>query len=139
MKTFKKNSFVIWASKDSEGTFSHKGEVMSHANGIIEFRDSPTSGVMCVPEDEGTFRRIGKPRSWGNKTSAPSIVTTKRRTTTIAVKSGSTKKEQVIDMLAMHKPTCRKDAMKLIIDELSMTSAGASTYAAQTNKLLQLW
>jgi len=136
MPTFKKNSFIKWSSQDEEGTFSHTGQVVKHADGMIIFTDKK-GGEMGVPEDEGKFTSARKPKTWkkpvADKVTKPVAKKAKR------VAGAPTKYEQVVELFNAEKPRSRKEAIALAVEEVEMTPAGASTYVAKANKELKLW
>lgn len=129
MTKFKKGTFIKWTSKDDEGTFSHVGQVISHKAGMIVFQDK-MGGEMGVPEDEGTFTKARKPKTWTAKRPAPAAKAApapkrKRRSS-----GKATKKEQAMTLYRdlVEKGHGKDVFIQRLQDVLGMTPAGATTY-----------
>ena len=140
MTKFNKNVFIKWTSTDEDGKFSYVGQVISHVDGMIVFHNS--TGTMGVPEDEGTFAATRKPKKWNTKApvAVKSVKPVKKKAHRSTKSDGSfTKYHQVVAQMNENRPASRKDAIALVVREVGMTPAGASTYVAKANKELKLW
>ena len=139
MTKFRKNTFIKWSDKDEQGTFSHVGQVVKHEDGMVIFTDKH-GGECGVPEDEGKFKQVRKPKSWKapakniGRTAVNKAVKKAKR-----VAGAPTKYEQVVAVFKSAQPRSRKEAIALVVEEVQMTPAGASTYVAKANKQLKLW
>ena len=138
MEKFKKGQFIRWTSTDNEGKFSHTGQVVSHKSGMITFITGPNAGEMGVPEDDGSFELVRKPRNWKETTAPASISKPKavRKTVTHTRKTGSSKLDLVVDLLRNDPPVDRKDAINKIVAAGISTPAGASTFYNSAKKVL---
>lgn len=132
--TYRKNTFVKWTSQDAEGPFSHTYKVQSHKDGMITATNQ-YGNVVGIPDDEGTFRKTRTPKSWSNiKAAKPAPSTPKPIERVRNDSTGVTKMDQVLALLSAERPASRKAAIALVVEELGMTEAGASTYASNANK-----
>lgn len=143
---FTKNQFIRWTSKDDEGTFSHVGQVISHKNGMIIFADA-MGGEMGVPEDEGKFEVVRKPRTWADKALGtgvdgkprdPKRVAKNIRKARKARKSGEPTKKELA--LQLYRDLAGKGHGKAVTvqrfqDVLGMSLAGATTYYYNCKRL----
>lgn len=137
MTKFRKNTFIKWTSQDEEGTFSHTGQVVKHADGMIIFTDKH-GGEMGVPEDEGKFTPTRKPKRWNVK---PGTIFCEpvKGTKQPRFPGQPSKYNVLLDAMKEHRPASRKEAIALGVELAELTAAGASTYVAKANKQLKLW
>lgn len=144
MQTFKKGEFISWTGVENGEQFTHVGQVIKHANGVIAFIDS-TGGEMHIPETDGEIKITKKPRNW--EANMPTKRERKAKPTSIKKpvekkkpvqrsKSGETKLDAVIKLLRDNPPANRKDAIQKIVDAGITTPAGASTYYSNAKKHL---
>ena len=137
---FEKGTFLRWQSEDDRGSFDVTGQVASHKNGMVAF-NLEVGGQYNIPEDDGTFTVISKPRNWNREDiSEEKPAKTKRAPVKRAprVKGGPTKADQVKALLEA-KPELignRAAAIAAIMEEVGMTKAGASTYYQNAKKAL---
>ena len=139
---FEKNSFIKWSSSDEAGSFFIVGEVMAVEDDVVTFADEEGM-VYGVPVDDSRFTSIKKPKNWRGKvisvesikpTTTPAKPKAKRTRST----NGSTKLEQVVALLRADSTLVnnRKMAIDKIVEQIGMTSAGASTYFSNAKKQL---
>lgn len=130
MTKFKKGTFVRWTSKDDDGKFSHVGQVVKHAQGMIEFEVGQHGSVMGVPEDDGSFTKCKKPRNWKKAPTTTTIKTTKPKARRKNTSGTPSKKDQAIIIYRdLFGKGHGKDAtIQRFQDVLDMTKAGATTY-----------
>ena len=137
--TYQRGTFLNWKSGDENGSFEVDGQVVSHKDGMIAF-NLWVGGQYNIPEDDGTFTVISKPRNWTGpdllekEPTKTSHKPTKRRTP--RTKGGPTKADQVKQLLEERPELLdsRAAAIQVIMDEIGMTKAGASTYFQNVRK-----
>lgn len=115
---------VKWTGDSDEGPLTYVGKVMSIGGGFIEIDTGKFT--IGVAREDGTFEVV-KP---GNVKCVPAPTVT----TTVAAKSG-TKFERAVDIYRNMKDNTRQKLIKAFVDQLEMTPAGASTYAAKVRKI----
>lgn len=140
---FKPNDFVQWTGTDSEGKFSHVGQVVICNDDAIEF--VTPHGTLHVPTEDGHFRHISRPQGWSTelpKVTKKPVKTAHikpKQTTTSTVKVGS-KKEKALDIYSNLMDNGNHPQRAVVIaefmDRLEMTKAGASTYHSMVKKLM---
>lgn len=128
-----KGKFIRWTCKDDAGNFSHVGQVVSHANGLVTFV-TQSDGVMSIPEDDGKFSKVRKPRSWSVDVATVKSKSLKRKKK--QTKGGVSKLDLVVELLRADPPVNRKDAISKIVDAGISTYAGASTHYNNAKKVL---
>ena len=137
---YERGTFLRWQSEDDKGSFDVVGQVASHKNGMVAF-NLEQGGQYNIPEDDGTFTVISKPRNWAQPDISTEIPTkTKRAPVKRAprVKGGPTKADQVKDLLQARPELVgkRAAAIEAIMQEVGMSKAGASTYYQNAKKAL---
>lgn len=121
--------FIKWTSEDEEGKFSHVGQVISSNDTWIEMKTE--YGTMCFRRKDGTVEPHA-PVEFKNKSDSkpkPTVDAPKRD-----VKAGS-KLERCIEVYKTMRNATRKELIAAFVEQVGMTEAGASTYAAQVKKV----
>jgi hypothetical protein len=120
--------FIKWTSEDEDGKFSHVGQIISQNDVWIEFQT--VHGVMFVQRNDGKFEPHAPIKLAVTDKPKAGLDQPKRD-----VKSGS-KLERCLTIYKRMKEASRKDLIAAFVDEVGMTQAGASTYAAQVRKMV---
>lgn len=140
MSDIKKGVFIRWTGADDDGgEASYAGQVTRVREGRITFRTS--IGTMTVPQDDGEFKVTRKPKGWKAEpelapTRLPKVRPAKPRKRRKARAKTGGKLPQVVALVREHNPATRKEAIALIVRELGMSDAGASTYYNMAKKEL---
>lgn len=119
--------FIEWTSQDEEGKFTHVGKVLSVDDNEVELLTKV--GTMTVPLDDGSFKKT-KPIKLADITEVMAKVKKE-----IAVAKTGTKLERAVVLYRNMKDATRQKLIKAFVEELDMTPAGASTYAAKVRKI----
>lgn len=137
MDNLKVGMFVKYTDHDEEGTFSHIGEIVEIGK-KISFDTG--SAILSVPlEESNKFSLIRRPKNWKSRGTAISPKLEKTQTTSqvvVRTKKGGTKREQVEALVLANPEMSRKEHIDLVVKEVGMTPAGASTYVSEARKKL---
>jgi len=140
---FVKGQFVEWKGEDENGTFTHVGKVVDYSVTQVIIEVSPNGSTITIPQNDGTLKEVAKPKEWSltkPKKEKETTVTTTVRVPRQKSTDGSSKREKALviykEMMDGNNHPARKDVMDRFIKELDMTSAGASTYAANCKREL---
>jgi len=117
-------SFTKWTGADEEGTFSHIGKIVSQNETWIDIQ-TPV-GLMHVRRQDGTFEEHA-PITLKESVQAPKTVTKHHK--------GNTKIGRALVIYQGMKNASRQQLMAAFVEQLGMSPAGASTYAAQVKKM----
>lgn len=120
--------FIKWTGKDEDGTFSHIGQILSVNDVWVEFQTR--EGKMCVKRTEKL--ELHAPIDLGKSAeqkAKPTLDQPKRD-----VKAGS-KLDRCIEVYKTMRGATRKELIAAFVEQVGMTEAGASTYAAQVKKV----
>jgi len=142
------SKFIKWTSTDEQGTFSHVGQQLSNNKKGVSMLLADGSQI-SFPQGDGTVESVNKPRNWTasvSKDVKPSKIKTKRTKGTSVrslekkarkAKKG-TKKEKALKIVAESFIGGKDATIKRLMDELEMTTAGATTYFYSCKKELGL-
>lgn len=131
---FQTNKFVKWTQKDEHGKFSHVGQVTASTISTVTMDVHGLVGLLTLDKDDGTFTKASKPAGWNTPSSTVAVVP-KPKKAARAPGSG-TKLDQVVALVRANQCHTRKEYIDLIVDQIGMTPAGASTYYSNAKKVL---
>ena len=136
LNMYEKGSFVKWTSTDEEGSFSFVGQVKSFVNHT--YLIDTEYGMMGIPEDDGSLIATTKPKNWlPPKNVAPHRpVVVKEKRTRVPRGNGPTKAEQALSIVREMFGQGKDVIIQRIIDECSMSKAGATTYYYNAKKVI---
>lgn len=119
---------IKWRSQDENGEFVTVGKVYAINDKFVWFFAEGLQ--MSVPLTDGTFEVTNVATTTEVKVAAEAAITKAKA----AVRTG-TKLEQAVDIYKGMKDATRQKLIKAFVDQLEMTTAGASTYAAKVRKI----
>jgi hypothetical protein len=128
----KLKGFATFADKDeNDEKFSYTGQIVALDQKSITLDTG--SALMTFPRsEENLFSTAKRPKGW--KERAPVEVQPKK---TKKVATGATKRELVEKLVLVNPKLTRKEHIDLVVKEIGMTPAGASTYVSYARKLLK--
>lgn len=145
-------NFVKWTSEDTEGKFSHIGELLSIddetvkmrvAFGVIEFprKDGEvkvTKKIELTPVASFTAEEIAQfAPAGGEKPKADVVEKTKVVRAKRSTGDGPSRQDQVVAIVKANPKSTRKELIQMVVDQIGMTPAGASTYIYNAQQLLK--
>ena len=150
---FKKGSFVKFTDSDEDGEYSFVGQIQrvdNKAEMIHLYAEKPYGEIGLPFSDKSNMTSAKKPRGWKvpssqsinraarprKKTEITVISATSTKGKTKMPKTGS-KGEQVLNIVRANADKSRKELIDIVVDQIGMTPAGASTYVSNSRKLLK--
>lgn len=136
LPSFSIHEYIKWSAKDEEGEYNHVGQIIALDETKVTFRTK--HGVMSIEYTNGEFEKTKAiklddptpgPRIPVTSARAPIVIQTRRRDPNAA-----TKLERAMELYQSLTDKTRKNVIKVLIDQLGMTPAGASTYQAICKK-----
>ncbi len=138
----KVGSFVKWSGTDDGRRFAYVGKLIDQTDERVTMLT--VDGEMSFPLEDGKVEKAKKPTAFDDLIKRREVAVAKRakksspkRKRTRAKRSGKTKLARSRELLITNgvwMDFSRKEGIALLVDMLSMTPAGASTYFATIKK-----
>lgn len=121
--------FAKWSTEQ----FSHVGMIVSFGERV---RMLTEEGEMEFDATDGQLETVRRPSKFNVEAGIEKVKEAASKKTQRAPKANS-KKAQALDLFkALDELPSRKDGIKMLVEQLDMTEAGASTYFAMIKKEL---
>lgn len=121
--------FAKWSTEE----FTHVGMVVSFGESITMLTEE---GEMTFNADDGSVEAVRRPKNFSVEAGINKVKEEAAKSAKPAPKAGS-KKARAIELFSnLDELPTRKEGIKMLVDELGMTEAGASTYFAMVKKEL---
>ena len=137
--TFSPGSFVKINDKDPDGAYSLIGIVISHDDSNIQFDCGLGIGIVTAPLSEVV--KANKPNNWQERIDVQQIIAYNAVYIPKTIKpkrsKGSNKLNDVINIVRSNSSLSRKQLIKMVVEKVGMTEAGASTYISQARSALK--